>query len=151
MPTAFDSLIKANLPNDKMEQELKQRVAENEFWKLATTDGFNGARLDAVAVAQVIKIFMAHNRRYSEIKELQNKYNKFGGVMKKFCVIMLVLTLPLLCVVHIIFLIVCVPFLVIHETLRHSVQCVKELFDLRNTVEFAQGVLNKAYKLWEGQ
>ena len=68
-------------------------------------------------------------------------------MMKKLVGFMIIITLPMLCVVHLAVLVACVPFIVIYSTIHQAVRCVKELFDLRNTLQFAKATVNQAWKL----
>lgn len=70
-----------------------------------------------------------------------------GIVMKKFVGFMMIAVLPMLCVVHIFFLMLCVPIIVAYSAMHQTVKCVKELFDLRNTYQFAKGIANQAWKM----
>lgn len=55
--------------------ELLQQADEatREFWRLASSDGYSGATLDSVGVSSVIRLIMANNRRYNEIKALADE------------------------------------------------------------------------------
>ena len=59
---------------------------------------------------------------------------------------MMIITLPILCIIQVVFLVLCLPFIVMHAAAQEFYRCCKELFDLRNTYAFAAGIASKAYK-----
>jgi hypothetical protein len=67
--------------------------------------------------------------------------------MKKLAGFMIIITLPMLCVVHLLALMACLPFIAIYSAIHQTVKCIKELFDMRNTLQFVKGTLNQAWKL----
>jgi len=66
--------------------------------------------------------------------------------MKRLIGFMMIITLPILAIIHVVFLCLCVPFIAIYSATHQFARCVKELFDLRNTYAFSKGIANQAYK-----
>lgn len=71
--------------------------------------------------------------------------------IKFFIGFMMIALLPFLSAVHLLALVTCIPFIMVHAVLQQVFSCVKELFDLRNTYAFAKGIANQAYKLMGGK
>ncbi len=70
--------------------------------------------------------------------------------IRKLIGLMMIITLPLLSIVHLIAMLSLIPFVAIYAALHQFVKCSKELLDLRNTGSFAKGILERAYKLITG-